>query len=904
MHLSVRALRVLGLLLCVVVANTADLPVAAITGAWHDFTNALPNPRLPHVPLAGNGGIGLMIDARNDTHTVVGGGGGGDNSFDIYINSASFWSCGACANKLSPACCRLVPLGVVSISIAAAFPSPSSLTFSAQQRIADGRLFANFSTPGGGVFALSAFVHPQDPLAVASLQWSPGGGDPPSLHVSISAWTPPAGNAPGEPKPYKPAGTLPAPASAGCFPAPCAVTPLPGGGGVAIAASRKASAVANGTAIANPIWGAIAVALSGLPPAVGVNFSSAPPSGTAYSATATLDLPADTALSLVLGEAETGGDVDPSSSAAALAAGAAIADAAAAADAFWAEFWARSWVNLSSVPGAERLWHGAQYALAATASTDPRVPAPGLFGVWASSDEVGWNGDFTLDYNAESTFYGAFSSNHAPQVESYFPIITAWEPAARILASEQAAAYSLDCPPETLHYACHLAPWGLQSWDQTVYMHWNGHFAALPFISHWEYTANASFANSTVYPLLDGLNAWWLCSLNRTTTGPGPNDYVYHDTAGDEEHEKGVSRDPQIALALAARTLGAQLAIATALGFPAPPRIADVAAHLAPFNTDASCDVTASKWPCGPWNWTPPNGGPTLTNLSVWTAYGGAPIHNSDSFSLYPLWPAEALGGPALPMPDVAERAQNSARAYAKLAGGRPVDTFTSAVRIVVSKPSHSISSHHIYPPPRPSSTFRQVLAGQGLTFNASERPGGSVVSRGPPARAIAFSPQEVKIESAASERLEWVQRTDGYYLSPPPPHSCSTASLRRWRSPAPIAAASRANRAAQAARCGAKISFSTRTVEALKTSACRARSTKCSSLPSVAWAASSPCSPFGRPPSQRPLVGSQSKAVCSSALHTTMQRPPWEAHSPSSRRSARQRRSAFGLRILGARGR
>jgi len=333
-----------------------------------------------------------------------------------------------------------------------------------------------------------------------------------------------------------------------------------------------------------------------------------------------------------------------------------------------------------------------------------------------------------LDYNAESTFYGAFSSNHAPQAESYFPVITAWAPAARALAAQQAAAFNLSCAPHTLHYACHLAPWGLQSWDQTVYMHWNGHFAALPFISHWEYTLNASFANSTTYPLLDGLNAWWVCGLNRTATGPGPADYVFHDTAGDEEHEKGVSRDPQIALALAARTLGAQLAIGAALGLPAPPAVADVAAHLAPFNTDAGCDPV-NKWPCGAWNWTPPaGGGAPLANLSVWTAYGGAPIHNSDSFSLYPLWPAEAVaggGGGGGGAAGEAERAQNSARAYAKLAGGRPVDTFASA-----------------------------VLAGQGFSFPAPARAGGSVVARGPPARPVAFSPLEVLQGLAAQMAL------------------------------------------------------------------------------------------------------------------------------------------------------
>jgi hypothetical protein len=46
-------------------------------------------------------------------------------------------------------------------------------------------------------------------------------------------------------------------------------------------------------------------------------------------------------------------------------------------------------------------------------------------------------------------------------------------------------------------------------------MHWNGHFAALPFIWHFEYTRNLTFAKTATYPLLDGLNAWTHCFLQR-----------------------------------------------------------------------------------------------------------------------------------------------------------------------------------------------------------------------------------------------------------------------------------------------------------------------------------------------------------------------------------------------------
>ena len=52
-----------------------------------------------------------------------------------------------------------------------------------------------------------------------------------------------------------------------------------------------------------------------------------------------------------------------------------------------------------------------------------------------------------------------------------------------VQAQAEAAAAGLKCPSTALHYACHLAPWGLQSDDLTIYMHWNLNFALLPLIS-------------------------------------------------------------------------------------------------------------------------------------------------------------------------------------------------------------------------------------------------------------------------------------------------------------------------------------------------------------------------------------------------------------------------------------
>lgn len=222
----------------------------------------------------------------------------------------------------------------------------------------------------------------------------------------------------------------------------------------------------------------------------------------------------------------------PAATAAALASSVEPTAVAAAATQFWAGYYNASSINTPGAPNVTAFWWGAQYITAimspsaATLRRRPLAPASGLYGPWVTSDAPSWNGDYTLDYNFEAQFYGVFTSNHPEVAAAYAQPITAWMPAARLQAQQVATVANISCDPKTLSYACHLAPWGYQSRDQTTYMHWNGFFAALPLISYWETTLDSAFAETTLYPFLDGLNAWSHCYLVRRAVGGG-GDYVY-----------------------------------------------------------------------------------------------------------------------------------------------------------------------------------------------------------------------------------------------------------------------------------------------------------------------------------------------------------------------------------------
>lgn len=193
-----------------------------------------------------------------------------------------------------------------------------------------------------------------------------------------------------------------------------------------------------------------------------------------------LKLPSGVTVSIVTALADnlvTGNKHDPTPDALAAARTATPGDVEVSAAGWWTEFWGKSGISIPAEPEVEKFWYGAQYIMA-TMSASARlldkyqglIPPSGLYGPWVTSDSPAWNGDYTLDYNQEAQYYGAYNSNREEQAEAYFSAILDWMPAARASAQKHALAANYSCPAHALHYACHLAPWGYQSRDQSTYM--------------------------------------------------------------------------------------------------------------------------------------------------------------------------------------------------------------------------------------------------------------------------------------------------------------------------------------------------------------------------------------------------------------------------------------------------
>jgi hypothetical protein len=175
---------------------------------------------------------------------------------------------------------------------------------------------------------------------------------------------------------------------------------------------------------------------------------------------------------------------------------------------WWQDFWLKSYVSLGD-PVLERYYYGAQY-LIGSASRAGKL-APGLFGIWYTSDAPMWNGDLHLNYNFQAPFYGVYSSNRPDLALPMFQAVRDYLPEAERRAQQDLRRVRPDYVngrwpsgglPDGSLFPVGIGPWGTTTddnyWQQVV----DGLFNASQFIQYWEYTRNVTFLRDTAYPVL------------------------------------------------------------------------------------------------------------------------------------------------------------------------------------------------------------------------------------------------------------------------------------------------------------------------------------------------------------------------------------------------------------------
>ena len=392
------------LLLVVLLPAVAHCTVATswtpTVGVWNGSLPALPQTtggNLPHSPMLGNGYMGVQLSTDRASPSIVNasvrGPAAPQSSLHLYVGSNAMWGI---YPALKPA---LGPtgkgtrraVGGASLSGLDDLLGSSASSFAAEQRILSGELHTTSESAAGALTTVTR-MDPHANALTLTCSWAPSQAklrtnEHASLNLTLSVWA--LNRYPGTP-PGQHDGPFKGPA---LLPTSSSVL-----NGTTLVVTREAVPadiksprrikVALAAVVQPPLLtGASSVQAAGADPVTAARgFVPVDPSKR-FSFTVVVamadNLHSPTADTASLGDvaAKLAQDVDASG-------------LAASASAWWANFWARSFVHLPTQPSVEALWNGAQYILACSASADvdPATPAPGLGGPFVTSDNSGWNG--------------------------------------------------------------------------------------------------------------------------------------------------------------------------------------------------------------------------------------------------------------------------------------------------------------------------------------------------------------------------------------------------------------------------------------------------------------------------------------------------------------------------------
>ncbi|MEV6843641.1 hypothetical protein [Actinoplanes sp. NPDC051411] len=186
---------------------------------------------------------------------------------------------------------------------------------------------------------------------------------------------------------------------------------------------------------------------------------------------------------------------------------------------WWQTYWSRSYVEIPD-NAVEKSWYGSLYLLACVSRSGKT--APGLWGNWITGN-MNWNGDFHTNYNYETPFYAALSTNHVTQMAAYDRPVLDWQSAGQSLAAQNGFTGVL--------YPVGLSPKGTSADMNLHNQKSNAANLASDMVMRYEYTHDTGYAN-TVYPWLKQAGLFW---QNYLTFDSVRNRYVITNDAPHED---------------------------------------------------------------------------------------------------------------------------------------------------------------------------------------------------------------------------------------------------------------------------------------------------------------------------------------------------------------------------------
>lgn len=190
---------------------------------------------------------------------------------------------------------------------------------------------------------------------------------------------------------------------------------------------------------------------------------------------------------------------------------------------WWKKFWSQSMVNIGDTL-IEKFYYGSQYLLAAS-SRNKNFP-PGLWGNTLTEDAsfYNWVGDYHLNYNHQSPWWGVFSSNHVELADPYdTPILEYMENAkkhSRDYLNCRGVYYPVGigpkgfCPAmypltaEKMQFYYKTSETNIENGYMFLGQKSNAVFASVNMLLRYYYTLDTVYAKK-VYPFLLEVASFW-----------------------------------------------------------------------------------------------------------------------------------------------------------------------------------------------------------------------------------------------------------------------------------------------------------------------------------------------------------------------------------------------------------
>lgn len=167
---------------------------------------------------------------------------------------------------------------------------------------------------------------------------------------------------------------------------------------------------------------------------------------------------------------------------------------------WWREFWAESLIEISD-PFLEQQYYAANYELGC-ALRDPEFPT-GLFGLPVTDDDPRWAGDYHLNFDYQSQFYGLYKSNHLSQADTFEAPVLAF--------MERGKVYAKDIMKlRGVYYPVGIGAKGIQTSAQGTFLGQkiNAAYCLVNMAMRWYHTYDRAYAKK-VYPFVREVADFW-----------------------------------------------------------------------------------------------------------------------------------------------------------------------------------------------------------------------------------------------------------------------------------------------------------------------------------------------------------------------------------------------------------